>query len=485
MVKYSKLRENRKNMEKNIFTQDDKTKNLDLITKTWPSLVSYLSYAFTLATLYINIIIISNIIWPNDDFHSSEIGLLFGISTYVMAFSGLIFGNLADKVSRIKLLSLSVFFFGIGFILNGFAPPEMGTYTYLYFFICVLIRGFFSGGFWPIINSYITDKTNEDERSQFFGILNATFQIIQLIGMIIAAIMFQSGLWKLYFWIVGSFISFLGIILLKADEPKRASTREELKDVISNENILYEYRLNKDSIKETILKPTNIIAFIEGIFTTVLLSIPDFLLIAYFESEPHNFSPIVASIFMIMFGVPGTVFGSIIFSRFSDDLAKRNIKNRVYMIIFSLVGIFLIFLIVFSLPIPHFTIQEGNDLILILSFPITWILGLVAFLARSILGLYNINQPPLLQKINLPEAQGFISSANQFLESIGYGTGPILAGTLLLLFNQNYQITVTLTMSMGILGAFFWVFAIKWIEEDSNRISIILQNRKDQLKEKS
>jgi len=472
-------------MEKPIITKYKKTHYLDLIKKTWPSLVSYLSYAFTLATLYINIIIISNIIWPNESFHSSEIGLLFGISTYVMAFSGLAFGNLADKFSRIKILSISVVFFGIGFVVNGFAPAEMGIFTYLYFLICVLIRGFFSGGFWPIINSYITDKTNEVERSQYFGILNSTFQIIQLIGMIIAAFFFQSGLWKLYFWIVGSFICFLGIILLRADEPKRASTREELKDVISNEEILYEYRLNKDSLKETILKPTNLIAFTEGIFTTVLLSIPDFLLIAYFESEPHNFSPIVASFFMIIFGVPGTVFGSIIFSKLSDDLAKRNIKNRIYLIIFSLVGIFLIFLIVFSLPIPHFSTQEGNDLILILSYPIIWILGLVAFLARSILGLYNINQPPLVQKINLPEAQGFISSANQFLESIGYGTGPILAGILLSLFNQNYQITVTLTMSLGILGALFWVIAIRWIEEDSNRISIILQKRKDQLKEKN
>jgi MFS family permease len=471
-------------MEKNRIKQDNKTHYLDLIEKTWPSLVSYLSYAFTLATLYINIIIISNIIWPNESFHSSEIGLLFGISTYMMAFSGLAFGNLADKFSRIKLLSVTVVFFGMGFIINGFAPAEMGIYTYLYFLICVLIRGFFSGGFWPIINSYITDKTDEDERSQYFGILNSTFQIIDLIGMIFAAFMFQSGLWKLYFWIVGSFISFLGIIILKANEPKRASTREELKDVISYEKVLYEFRLNKSSIKETIVKPTNIIAFIEGIFSSVLLSIPDFLLIAYFESEPHNFSPIVASIFMIMFGVPGTIFGSLLFSKLSDNLAKKNIKNRVYLIIFSLVGIFLIFLIVFSLPIPHFTVQEGNDLILILSFPIIWVLGFIAFLSRSILGLYSINQPPLLQKINLPEAQGFISSANQFLESIGYGTGPILAGIFLSLFNQNYQITVTLTMSLGILGAFFWIIAVKWIDEDSNRISKILQKRREDLKKK-
>jgi predicted MFS family arabinose efflux permease len=138
-------------------------------------------------------------------------------------------------------------------------------------------------------------------------------------------------------------------------------------------------------------------------------------------------------------------------------------------------------LIVFLLPLPALTSQEGQNFLLILSYPIFWALALVAFLARSILGLYNINQPPVLQKINLPEAQGFISSANQFLESIGYGTGPILAGVLLFLFNGNYQITVTLTMTLGILGAFLWLIATKWIEEDASRISSILLNRRDEL----
>lgn len=40
----------------------------------------------------------------------------------------------------------------------------------------------------------------------------------------------------------------------------------------------------------------------------------------------------------------------------------------------------------------------------------------MVFIARSVVGLWNINQAPILQKVNLPEAQGAISSANQFLE---------------------------------------------------------------------
>ena len=154
------------------------------------------------------------------------------------------------------------------------------------------------------------------------------------------------------------------------------------------------------------------------------------------------------------------------------------------MIVISMIGLFIIFIIVFTLPLPSFTPEEGNNMLILLNFPVFWSMGLAAFGARSILGLYNINQPPVLQRINLPEAQGLISSVNQFLESIGYGTGTILAGVLLAFFNNNYQITVVLTMIIGIIGVFLWIVSIKWIEEDTIRISNILKDRKDELNNK-
>jgi len=465
----------------------DKISFYQILKKSWPCFGSYLSYAFTLTVLYVNLIIISKIIWPSDAFasHSSELGFLFGISSYVMAFSGLIFGRLADTLSRVKLFAFSTLFFGLGFIINGFAPEGLETITYLFFLISTLIRGFFSGGFWPLINSYISDTSLEEEKSQFFGVLNSLFQLFQLTGMIIVAILFQFGFWRFYFLFIGSIIMIIGIIIFKANEPKRASTREELVDIIGKNGVKYEYKLNKETLKETILKPTNIIAFAEGIFTTILLSVPDFLLVAYIQSPPHNLSSTSTALFMMIFGIPGSIFGSIVFAKLSDKLAKRNIKNRIYMIIISMIGLFIIFIIVFILPLPSFTPEEGNNMLNFLTFPVFWSMGLAAFGARSILGLYNINQPPLLQRINLPEAQGLISSVNQFLESIGYGTGTILAGVLLAFFNNNYQITVILTMTIGIIGVFLWITSTKWIEEDALRISNILQDRGNEISSKN
>ena len=290
--------------------------------------------------------------------------------------------------------------------------------------------------------------------------------------------MFQNYFWREYFTIVGIlYLAFGVIILLRSKEPKRGSMHKELRGILSNDNIKYEYKLNKLTFKTTILRPTNIIAFVEGLFTTVMLMIPDFLLIPYLQSEPYNFSPFTTSIFMIIFGLPGGLLGSLALAKLSDKLAKRNIKNRVYMIVISIVGLFLFYIVLFFMPLPHISRPQGNNLGFLLSFPIIWILGFISLIARAIVGLWNINQPPILQAINLPEAQGTVSSANQFLENICSGKGPIIAGTVLAMFSYNYQLTVTITMSIGIIGGLLWLLATQWVNKDVERISEIIKQR--------
>ncbi len=297
-------------------------------------------------------------------------------------------------------------------------------------------------------------------------------------GMFISAILFQNLLWRQYFWIFGGLTILFGIIiLLKDEDPKRGAGQEELKTILKDDSVVYEYKLNRDTIKETIVTPTNLIAFFEGIFTSILFSVPDFLFIAYIQSPPYNISPITAALFMIIFGIPGGVIGSILFAKLSDKLAAKNIKNRLYMITFSVVMMFTFYLVIFNISLPELSSKQGDNFFNIVIFPSFLFMGVMFFIARAVVGLFNINQPPVLQKINLPEAQGAISSANQLLEYIGQGLGPILAGFLLVAFDGNYQITVALTMSIGIIGGLLWLLASFWIKKDIARISSILKQR--------
>ena len=461
-----------------------------LIKKLWTHFLIYNSYAFTISTLFINIVIIAYIMWPLDgllafELHAGELGILSGTSIYVIAFSGILFGILADRISRIKLMAVVEFIYGMGLFFNGFVPSGEEYITYTFFLIFNLIRGFSIGGIWPLINSHVNDSTEEKERSQFFGAMQSLFQLFQITGMVVSAILFQINFWRYYFITIGIIVFCFGLlILIKGKEPKRGATRKELKQVLSNVNAQYEYKLNRDTVKSTILRPTNLIAFFEGIFTTILLAVPDFLLIAYITSPPRNVSPFATSIFLTLFGLPGGVLGSFAFAKISDRLSKKSIKNRIYMIVLSAVILFIGFIFFFILPIPNMTVDQGNSIIFLFSIPTFWILGVIIFIGRSFLGLWNINQPPILQDINLPEAQGKIFSANQFLESIGSGTGPILAGFILVLFNQNYQLTVLITLILGIIGALLWLLATIWIDDDVNRVSTILMQRERELSNK-
>jgi len=458
----------------------------NVIKNTWPAFVSKASYAMTISAIFLNVIIISNLLWPNESFHSVELGLMIGSSMFSAAFSGIFFGYLADKYSRKNLYVISVTFYGIGLILTGFTPIGLGNMSFYFFVATLIIQGIFSGAFNPIETSFVNDKVEQSMRSKFYGSINAVFQLAQIIGMLFSSLLFQNLLWRQFYWILGSLIVVEGILIaFKTQEPKRGIQQEELKEVLNSSNIEYTYQLTKETTRKTIFRSTNIIAFIEGIFTTVLLAIPDFLLIAYVTGPPHNIAPFTITIFMLMTGLPGAIIGSLLFAKISDRLAEKNFKLRVYLIIVSLVGMFGLFLVIFMLPLPNFSPNEGKNIIIIFINPEILALGAVAFLAKMILTIYSINQPPILQKINLPEAQGKISSANKFLESIGSGLGPMITGFLLINFNQNFQLTVLVSVLIGMIGCMVWLFGARSINKDIQRISSILDKRAAELKEKN
>ncbi|MHA1326961.1 MAG: hypothetical protein ACTSRH_06515 [Promethearchaeota archaeon] len=88
-----------------------------------------------------------------------------------------------------------------------------------------------------------------------------------------------------------------------------------------------------------------------------------------------------------------------------------------------------------------------------------------------------MNQPPLLQDINLPEAQGTITSWNQFLENIGYGMGPLISGILISFFSENYQVISIIISLFVIPGVILWICAYKWYTQDKKTVSKILKER--------
>jgi MFS family permease len=136
----------------------------------------------------------------------------------------------------------------------------------------------------------------------------------------------------------------------------------------------------------------------------------------------------------------------------------------------------------FFIPIPYFTKTEGADIVLFFSLPVSFIMGILIFSSDAISSLYAVNQPPVIQEINLPEAQGQIVSWNQFLENIGYGLGPLIAGIFISAFGQNYQVSAIIITVFVIPGTILWLLSVSWYPQDKKRIKEILKERAEILK---
>lgn len=98
-------------------------------------------------------------------------------------------------------------------------------------------------------------------------------------------------------------------------------------------------------------------------------------------------------------------------------------------------------MIFFLIPLPGFTSAVGNNILILLQSPWIWVLGALLFTRMMVSIVYSINQPPILQAVNLPETQGKISSWNQFIETIGQGIGPTIASLLLIATMNNFVST--------------------------------------------
>ncbi|MBD3185789.1 MFS transporter [Candidatus Bathyarchaeota archaeon] len=456
-----------------------------ILGQAWEVLVVQSLVSIAVAGLMLNMLGISQVIWPGDDLHALHMGIIVSAKLVVLAITGIVFGFLADKYRRKSILSISLAIMGIARLCNGFVPSGDSTVMLGFFILFHALLGFGQGGIAPSINAWSNDAIEMDERSRFFGLLETTRQLMLIIGMIASAGLIQLGYWRIYYWISGGALLFGSVFTwLALEEPRKGIKHAELKLALNDATVEYGYKLNRETIKSTIFSKTNIIAFIEGVFTWILFSIAVYLVYPYVQSPPHNISATSSSVLMIVFGIPGAIIGSIAFSKLSDTLAKRHVKNRIYLIIASMVILFCVVILLFIVPLPKLTPGEGTDLMSLVRYPIFIVFGVLIFILRAVLGIYNINQSPILQKINLPEAQGTISSWNQFLETLGYGIGPLISGTILEV-SSNYILTAISAMMLGIPAMFMWLLANRWIESDINRVDGILRQRAIEMKSES
>jgi MFS family permease len=451
----------------------------------WPVYLLNGFNSISFAGIIILMVPLSSLFWPGPEevYHALEMGILMTTLLWSSSVSGLFFGRLIDKYSRIKILIIIAVVRSFCMILLGFAIVGQGLLTWWYFFIVVLMFGIFSGGSYPAMVSLSNDIVPLEHRSKFFGYFSITGSVFMMSGFLLSGSLVQFGYWRFYFIGIGFAVLVSGLIFyFIVKEPKRGSQNKELQAVLMDESIEYDFKMDKDLMRKTMLSRTNKAALIEGIFTNVFMGSLDMIILPYLLLPPHNLSLFITGLFVVIFGITGRIIGQVILARFSDKLAKHKGVRRIYFIIFSLIGGSITFVLMFFVPIPYLTKSEGANIVIFFSLPITYVMGMLILSSDAISSLYGVNQPPVLQEINLPEGQGQIVSWNQFLENIGYGLGPLMAGIFISAFGQNYQVSAIIITIFVIPGIILWLLSVSWYPQDIKTIKEILKERAEILK---
>ena len=344
----------------------------------WPVylLNGFNSIAF--AGIIILMVPLSSLIWPGEDYHALEMGILMTTLLWSSSLSGLFLGRLIDKYSRVKILLIISIARSFCMIMLGFAIAGQGMLTWCYFFLFVLIFALFAGGSYPAIVSLSNDIVPIKHRSEFFGYFGIVGSVFMMLGFLISGALVQFGYWRLYFISIGIAVLLSGLIFFfYVKEPKRGVQIEQLRDVLKDRSIEYDFKMDKELMRSTMLSRTNVAALIEGIFTNVFMGSLDMIILPYLQTPPHNLSPLITGLFVVIFGVIGRVIGQILLARVSDKLAEKNEVRRIGFIILSLVGGSITFVLMFFVPLPFLTPEEGANIIVFFSLPLTYVMGIL------------------------------------------------------------------------------------------------------------
>lgn len=458
--------------------RDSDFSNIYLIKNYWAlySLTGFFSLAFS--GIFILVVPLSTLFWPSEPYHALEMGLMISSMFWTNSIAGLLFGRLIDKYSRTKILLLISIIRGFCMIMLSFTVVGLGISSWAYFYIFTFIIGISAGGNYPTIASLSNDLIPLNSRSRFFGIRNIVRSIFRLNGFILTGFLVLIDTWRYFFLFVGMGIIAFGIFMfITIKEPKRGILRNELSEVLQDDAISYDFQLDLKMVRKTIFSKTNIVALVEGIFTSVFMGSLTILFLPYIQTEPHNFSPFVTGAFLAFFGLTVGITIKLVLARLSDKLSKNNDIIRIYFIIAALAVGSLTFIWIFYVPLPHLTKTQGENIAFFFSFPIVWIAGIIESVSSSVSSLYEINQPPVLQQINLPESQGQVVSLNRLLEAIGWGSGPLITGIFIQASGNNYQLVALIIGIFALPGIILWALSLRWYQEDKKVISIILKER--------
>ncbi|MCP4760526.1 MAG: MFS transporter [archaeon] len=450
----------------------------------------------------------------------SQIGIIIGVHYLTNGIFTFIFGYLADKLPRKRLLIGGSVFWVIGTILTSYAT----SFEQMILFRIISAIGLGSQS--SVVFSLLSDIFSSEKRSNSFawwGVVNLIgnlfvgglamsaseidWDVINTacenyackIAMVASNYAEECSKWREPYLQIAVIGIVFFILLLVIKEPKRAATEKVLRDVLSDENVDYstQYIIKKEDLKIIYKRRTNIWLALNW-FDVVTSGVLTAYLLTFLTTDLGfniNFSNPTADIIVLLIGIVLVMginlVGQFYFAKMGDKNVDRgDIRGRIKIMVYAAVV---------SLPILTFTIllvpnyyqktifmgaMTVSDPILIAAFMLFFaLLGL----GMAINSGGTSNWYACMLDVNLPEHRGTMISVASFADTVGRAIGAIAGGFFIEMFGGMGVVApialmlLVVNLIFGTLAALFGLPAIKSSEKDLNEVNLILEQRAKEL----
>ncbi len=335
-------------------------------------------------------------------------GLLKTIPGYVGLALTFLWGILADKIGRPKLLFSLGLTMGFSLVLVGF------SHSYLYLLLVLIIFGIAKIGIGPVIYAFIPDIMPPERRGIGYAAYYAASVLGFVAGMVIGGILFY---WRTAYIGVGAAVVLSVVPLYLLSSGIRIGYAEQA--------TLETYSL-QEALRATLNK-TVLLMMIQIIPWTIPWGFITLYAVDYLQTR-WGVSRSIASGVLALAAL-SIALGHVIGGKLADNLVQRgDVNGRVKV---SAIGIaigFLAMLGMFIYPYPY-----GSTSLSALLPPV--ILALTGLLFTTF-AYPNISS--VISDCVRPEYRGTVFSIYNILNTAGWATGPALYGILVKYFMNSY-----------------------------------------------
>ncbi|HEX2121006.1 MAG TPA: MFS transporter [Thermoanaerobaculia bacterium] len=312
----------------------------------------------------------------------AQMGIPLAVTLFASAFGGILFGYLADRIGRVRAMSISI-------LLYSLATAGLATSTELWHIIAWrVIVGLGMGGEWSCGSVLVAETWPAQHRAKAMGIMQSGWAIGALIAAGLSALVLERFGWRVLFLIGAAPAALAFVIRRTVEEPPlwRERTQEA-----SRWTEMFDARYRRRTLIATLIASSVLVAY-----WGVTSWLPAFLATPVAEGGA-GLTVTRSAAWLIVLQV-GAFLGYISFGWIADRIGRR--------------PAFTLFMIAATIVVPIFAFRARSPMTLLLVGP------LVGYFAHGYFSMFGAMLAELFPTRIRASAQGFCYNAGRLVSAM-------------------------------------------------------------------